>query len=229
MGSPIDDARRAAAAADDRSSPEDRKGRRGRGPRVIGRAGTSLEGSPAWAANAAVARVGLAGERRTAEALGRGWRSRSGAGTPTVLHDLNMPLRHLGGNIDHVVVSGTRVTLIDSKAWASGFYWTVSGRTRRGMRAFAFADKTLMSSARTAVEKYLSTTARDVAGIEVVTPLIVVWAAGSGRLSLRLAATPGAELVTGPRFRRSVARRCGATAADPAIVEAMARLVVEGP
>lgn len=44
-------------------------------------------------------------------------------------------------NIDHVLVTGNRVLVIDSKQWQPAFYWTVAGRTFRGLRRFEYGDK----------------------------------------------------------------------------------------
>ena len=79
----------------------------------LGRPGGSLVGAT-WAANAAAAKVGRAAELKTALVLD-GLAARPGG--PTVLHDLGIPIPNISANIDHVVVSGRRVLVIDSKGW----------------------------------------------------------------------------------------------------------------
>jgi Nuclease-related domain len=49
-----------------------------------------------------------------------------------VYHDVNIPGMK-GGNIDHVVVSGAGLLLIESKRWRPGFYWTVFGKPFRNL------------------------------------------------------------------------------------------------
>lgn len=93
----------------------------GLGPSV-----TEADG-PWWARSAGAARVGAVGEIRTAQLLEPFTLTADG---PTVLHDLLIPgLGRLRANIDHVVVSGQTVLLVDSKVWAPGFVWTVFGRS----------------------------------------------------------------------------------------------------
>src|SRR5690606_3467832 len=114
--------------------------------RVVGRAGFGLAvGDVSWAANDQVAAVGAAGEERTAIELGR---IAARPGGPTVLHDLAIPIPGFTANIDHALVFGHRVVLIDTKKWKPGFYWTVAGRTRRGLEAVPHADRKTMVMAR---------------------------------------------------------------------------------
>jgi len=90
---------------------------------VLGRPGSGLE-SAGWAVNGEVARIGRTGEVRTAALLDS---LAARPGGPAVLHDLRIP----GGsaNVDHVVVTGSRVHVVDAKVWAPGVYWTWSGVT----------------------------------------------------------------------------------------------------
>ena len=99
---------------------------------VIGVAGASLtDGS--FTVDAGTARVGADGERKTAAILDPFTQTTSA----TVLHDLMVSARGYRSNIDHVVVSGSHVLIVDSKVWLPGFYWTLNGTTRRGMSRFA--------------------------------------------------------------------------------------------
>jgi hypothetical protein len=121
--------------------------------RVLGQAARSLNHSESWLADQSTAKVGAKGEQRTGRILNALAAAQNG---PTVLHDLRIPLPGVNANIDHIVVSGRRVTILDSKVWKPGFYWTLLGATRRGMERFAPADKQTMRMAREAVTAYLT-------------------------------------------------------------------------
>lgn len=187
------------------------------GPEVIGRAGTGLEGTPTWAANAEVARHGLTGERKTAEVL---LHAVSKAPGTVVLHDLAIPIPGFSANIDHALVSGTRVLLIDSKAWAAGFYWTAGGVTRRGLAKFPPADKRTVELAAERIAGLLDRRAR---GAEVVRPVIVVWPT-RGQVSMRWAKMPGGDLIGGHQLARCASRFLDEPA-DRTVVEALTSLV----
>lgn len=159
--------------------------------RVIGVPGGSLQHSEGWAANEDVARIGRTGELRTAEVLNRLAMRPGGA---DVIHDCRIPIPGISANIDHIVVSGSDVWLIDSKVWKPGFYWTFRGVSRRGSERFPFADKKTLPMAEQAVRGFLRTGAR-------VHCLLVVWPSSSqSSLRLGLYRPRGARAVAGPRF-----------------------------
>lgn len=71
-------------------------------------------------------RVGHRGEVLTARILQRVFKDASDV---FIGHDVDIPSKTLGipgskaANIDHVLIRGNRVVLIDSKVWAQGFYY----------------------------------------------------------------------------------------------------------
>lgn len=149
--------------------------------RVLGQAARSLNHSESWLADQSTAKVGAKGEQRTGRILNA---LASAPDGPTVLHDLRIPLPGVNANIDHIVVSGKRVTILDSKVWKPGFYWTLFGATRRGLERFAPADKQTMRMAREAVTAYLQKQGLRPA---VRTPLLVVWSSQKNRPTSSLA------------------------------------------
>lgn len=186
---------------------------------VLGRAGAGLDNA-AWAKNDAVARIGKSGEVKTAAVLDE-LAHRDGG--PTVLHDLRIPIPGISANIDHVVVSGRTVHLIDAKVWKPGFYWTLGGRTFRGMSRFAPAEKKTMPMAVDAINRHLS--GRRV-GAKVARPMLVVWPSSAhGSSSFWAMVSPGARVVDGAAFTARVRRLVGTKPADPAVVTALAPLV----
>nr|WP_246803762.1 nuclease-related domain-containing protein [Cellulomonas hominis] len=188
---------------------------------VIGRAGTGLgAGCNGWAANRDVARIGRRGELRTGEVLNQ---IAAKPGGPTVLHDLTIPGSR--ANIDHVVVSGRRITLVDSKVWKPGTYWRLPGiGTFRGAERFPYADKGTMAMAVDRLVRFLDE--RHLAA-QVAAPLTVVWPS-SREGSVRMLAFGGdlarRRVIPGPLLASS-ARRLGSRTADPNVVFALAPLV----
>lgn len=191
--------------------------RRASGPEVIGRAGTGLEGAPSWAANAEVVRHGLAGERKTAAVLERAVSKAPGT---VVLHDLAIPIPGFTANIDHALVSGERVLLIDSKAWAAGFYWTAGGVTRRGLAKFPPADKRTVELAADRIAGLLD---RRAPAATIERSIIVVWPT-RGRVSMRWATMPGGDLVPGHHLARRASQFLDAPA-DRGVINVLSKLV----
>jgi hypothetical protein len=187
---------------------------------VLGTVGGSLQNSTGWAQNKGTAQAGTRGEVATAKALDSLART---VGGPTVLHDLRIPIPGISANIDHIVVSGRRVLILDSKTWKPGIYWTLFGLTFRGRERFAAADKKTMLMAREAITKMLAQ-----AGVRatVAKPLLVIWPS-TARATLRLAflRSPGAGAVSGDQFVRALPTIVGGNA-DPKVVAALLPLVI---
>lgn len=134
--------------------------------REHGTPGGSLKGKKGDFGEAAV-RAGLEGERATARLLAEAFRHSHDV---HVFHDLHIPDRGSrtgAGNIDHLVVRGRRVVVVDSKSWKPGFYWTLGGHTRRGFESFPSADKATMGMAVDRLQSHLGDRA-DVSGLIVV-------------------------------------------------------------
>lgn len=185
---------------------------------VIGDAGGSLEDA-GWAANQNVADIGRGGEVRTALLLNR---LALKPGGPTVLHDLSIPIPGFSANIDHAVVSGTTVTLLDSKVWRPAFYWTLPGGTRRGWSRFPFADKKTLPTGVHAMEKLM--VARG-APASFAPSVMVVWPSSAHGVLRVWAARPArARAVTGAVFERHLGRFVGTRSADPRVVQVLASL-----
>ena len=190
----------------------------------FGRAGGSLANSSSWLGNDAAAAAGGRGESATARILDALARSDGG---PTVLHDLRIPIPGIKANIDHVVISGRRVTIIDSKLWKPARYWTLFGVTRRGLERFAPADKKTLPMAAEALKGHLGRTGLR---FDLRTPLLVVWPSNQrGQLSLSLLRSPGANAVSGAAFTSDAARLVGFAPADQKIVTAFKQLIIRSP
>lgn len=186
---------------------------------IIGTAGDGMDGDTSWAANADVVRVGRDGEQRTGRLLDAFARKHPGV---AILHNLQPPHPRVRINIDHVVVTGRTVHVVDSKVWRRGFYWTFGSRSFCGIRRDRHAEKRTVQIATESIERLL--TAQGIRG-RVREGLVVVWP-GKGSKASRFWAlrVPGAKAVPAHRFARSLRRRFGTTPAEPQIVSALAAL-----
>lgn len=183
---------------------------------VYGRAATGLQDS-SWAVNEGVAKVGARGEQKT-EALLNGFGKKA-----AVLHDLRIPIPGFKANVDHAIVSGKSVLLIDSKMWKPGFYWSLLGY-RRGWEKTPHVGKP-QEYVSSAMASFLKGT-----GAKVLTPHLVVWSSRDGQpLSTWLLTVPGAEVVNGLRIVPVVKSFVRGGTADPAIVRRLQELLVKAP
>jgi hypothetical protein len=139
-----------------------------------------------------------------------------------VFNSLQVPSRTMTADIDHVVVAGNRVWLLDSKRWKPGFYWTCGSWHMRGLRKVPHAGRETMGIAARAVKGYLGP------GAVVETPIVIVWPSRAKPLLLWAWRSPVGKGMTGKRFAASVGEIFRPAPADPTIVQALRRLVV-GP
>lgn len=188
---------------------------------VYGIAGGKLGDGESWASNPQVLHTAKTGEERTGSILNE---LASRPDGPTVLHDLDLP--GYRGNIDHVVVSGNQVTLVDSKVWRPGIFWTFRGNTRRGRELFPHADKSTMRRALKGLTKLFAPEGID-SGVLFTSPLLVVWPGprNPGRSSFLLMDTHGQRFINGASFARRPGRHVGQQAADERIVRVLANLL----
>jgi hypothetical protein len=183
---------------------------------IYGRAATGLQDTT-WAVNENVAKIGAKGEQKT-EVLLNGFGKKA-----AVLHDLRIPLPGFKANIDHAVVSGKSVLLIDSKMWKPGFYWSMLGY-RRGWEKTPHVGKSQEYVAN-AMNAFLKGT-----GAKVLTPHLVVWSSRDGQpLSTWMLNVPGAEVVNGLRIVPVMKSFVRGGSADPAIVRRLQELLVKAP
>jgi hypothetical protein len=164
--------------------------------------------------------AGVDGEIRTARALANHCKP----GGPTVLHDLILPMSNIKANIDHIIISGNDVRILDSKTWTPGFYWTFLGRTRKGMTRIEHADKKTMAMATIAINKLLSKT-----GVRFVMkrPVLVVWSSNTKKqMSLRFYRPFGAKATTGRSLTNRTRHFAGTQPANQELVAALVPLVI---
>ncbi len=185
---------------------------------VLGTAGAGLVDA-GWAANEAVARIGRAGELRTAEVLD----PLACSDGVTVLHDLRIPIPKFTANIDHAVVAGSAVLLIDSKAWKPGRYWSLAGSARRGLRRFPHAATKTPGLAFDSIGRFLANRGVDA---EMLEPLVAVWPSSrTGRVSVSWLKMDRCRAVDAAALPRLVRRALPRRPADPALVAALVDLL----
>lgn len=186
----------------------------------IGTPGASVGSLSGRFGNAHTA-AGTDGEIRTARVLQKYCKP----GGPTVLHDLVLPMNGIKANIDHVVISGNEVRILDSKLWQPGFYWTLGGTTRRGTTRVDHADKQTMAMAATALRKVLSTSSTG--NFTLKRPVLVVWPSNTKkRLSLRFFRPVGARAISGSRIDLRHRHFIGTKPANQDLVAALVPLVI---
>lgn len=184
---------------------------------VYGKAAVGLTGDTSWAASAGAASAGARGEKKSEEILDR-FGSKA-----AILHDLKVPITGSRANIDHVVVSGKRVLILDTKVWKPGFYWTLAGKNRRGLERVAHTEKS-QQYITDSVTRYLQGT-----GARIGVPFLVVWPSNkSGKVSTWLLKVPGAGVITGSALADTVRRFTARKPADPVIVNKLKALCVAG-
>ncbi|TDP89544.1 nuclease-like protein [Leucobacter luti] len=202
---------------------------------VIGTAGGGLTGDDSWAnASRGAQEAGRVAEVQVGNTL-----SRVAERGPAVLHDLRIPIPGFTANVDHVIVHGSRVIVIDSKAWAAGRYWTFRGRTRIGFRLLApkrdskdavrtligqhapHCDKKTIPTAVSAMKRYLEQQGIDA---QFDRPMLAIW---QDRQTSFAGYRPQGDpaVVVGKNLGRWMRRKVKPHPADPAIIHALAQLV----
>jgi len=184
---------------------------------IYGMAATGLHNDSSFAANEAVAKIGAKGEERTAMIL-------NGFGLKAaVLHDLRVPIPGFKSNIDHVIVSGKRVLVLDTKVWKPGFYWTLAGRNRRGTERIRHTEKDV-GYLQAALITYLRGT-----GATVTAPHLIIWpSSAAAKISFWLLRVPGSSrLLHGGALLGFAKRFITRAPADPAITAKLAELCVK--
>lgn len=179
---------------------------------VYGTAGGGLK-NPTWLDNRETAAAGLRGEQRLAAHL-----EHIASPNVAIFHDLIIPGSK--ANIDHAVVSGKVITLIDAKVWKPGFYWTLGGKTRRGLEVFPPADKKTLPFAVSRLERLLLSR-----GVQATfrRPFIAVWSSQKGqRVNTQFARPYGARFIAAAQLTSA---RIGARPADERIVGVLKTLL----
>lgn len=187
---------------------------------VIGKAGGSVAAAAQFGQ---VGKVGAAGEARSGRILEQLARREGG---PTVIHDVRIPIPGFTANIDHVVISGRDVTLLDSKVWRAGFYWTLGGVTRRGMEPAPHCDKKTLQTGVDGIGRMLRNMG---VNARFRRSVLVVWPGSAGTAPNLLLYRPmnTATVIAGDEQStlRRIARLTGSKAADPQVVSAISRIL----
>lgn len=138
-----------------------------------------------------------------------------------VLHDLTIPGSR--ANIDHAVITGTTVLLIDTKAWQPGWYITLFGTTWRKWKPWKDAkgknpaDKLTMQLAAERIGPKLP------ANTQLRSVIVVHSSKKSGTCRISLYRPKAAKAWTPAKLERWVSGL--SEPADPAITQALLRFV----
>ena len=185
---------------------------------IFGTAGGSLSTSTSWAkAGARGVRRGRDGEIMTAAILDPLAYSDRG---PTVLHDVSVP--GYNAQVDHIVVSGNKVLLIDTKVWDTGTYLGWGSKTWRnvgkGWSSFPHANVKALDMGLNHLGPKLPGHAR------FLTPLVIVHPSNNERRTLLFVHNPGTRFVTAAQAETLVKARMSRPA-DRGIVDALRKWV----
>ncbi|MGC2939847.1 nuclease-related domain-containing protein [Brevibacterium sp. FAM 24638] len=174
-----------------------------------------------WAANKAVAEVGRIGEQIVGNMLTDLVVASDGA---VVLHDLSMPAHWSKANIDHIVITGSTVIIIDAKRWKPSAYYTLRSTAYRGLFShFKHAQKNGMGHAADSIQSMLSK--RNLYAT-ISTPLVAVVPTGPGFMSTHFLRFPRAEVVSKKALATRVRRLIRDNGpADQGIVDALSSLL----
>lgn len=95
---------------------------------IYGTPGGSLDASASWASSKGAADYGRRGE----ELLGRKLNLIAAETGASVFHDLDDPAGSQA-NLDHIVLAGQKLLVVDAKVWKPAFYYTLGSRSYRGL------------------------------------------------------------------------------------------------
>lgn len=180
---------------------------------IYGKGGASVSKGGAWAKNDAVAKIGAAGEKKVAGALAPYFSSPSSA---ALFHDLAVPGRR--ANIDHLIVSGNKVLLLDTKVWKTGFYYTVFSHTFRGLTPVSHADKKTYQMLTYDLKKFL-----EPVGAKILTPAVIVLGKG-GKAKVGMYRPKGAKAYNLDGFIAKRIANARLVPPEPAILSTINRL-----
>lgn len=169
--------------------------------------------------------IGMSGETRSGRLLAA---LASRPGGPTVIHDVRIPIPGFSANIDHIVISGRDLTLLDTKVWRDGFYWTLGGKTRRGMEAVPHLDKKTLLTGVDAIRRALII--RGLRNCTFRRSVLLVWPSKDGATgpNLTFYRSPGVVPVIVKNEQAAlnkIARLTGSRSADPQVVSAVSSIL----
>jgi hypothetical protein len=178
--------------------------------------GSLQKGRNSWASSQRNAQAGLKGEQRCAAMLAKL------PDNVVVIHDVKIP--GSAANVDHVIVVGRKVFLVDAKLWRPEFFWSAFGMSFSGWKRFALADKKTMLLA-------LSRFKRSIPAAKFAQPKICVLTSDARRpANVTFLRVPGCHALNEKdfeRFLRKIGRR--KTKADPEIVRKIVRFAHQKP
>lgn len=186
---------------------------------IYGTAGGGLRNA-GWAKSAGHARAGQRAELATAAVLDDWARNRPGV---AVLHDLDVPSSKYTANVDHAVVSGREIILVDSKAWAPGFVWSFGNHGFRGLSRFDAATKRTLPMAVDMFTDHLAR--RGITGVRLSAALVVWCSRDHGTVRTWALQAPGARVIPGKSLSRRPGQLLTRRPADPAVVAALTSLL----
>jgi hypothetical protein len=157
--------------------------------------------------------VGASGERRTADLLRGIQQHRHLPNRFAVIHDVMLPSDRYTANIDHIVIAGKSVLIIDSKVWSSGLYATFKGKTyvlhskktrtqyNKMVARFEAGDHKTLPMTLNILNEW--TKQHGLNQVNFMNPLMIVWPPeGKNNPSVRFYTPPGVTAAVTPEVAR---------------------------
>jgi hypothetical protein len=180
-----------------------------------------------------LAGAGLKGEVRTASVLRAIQNARPASQRFSVVHDFMAPTDKYKANVDHLVVAGNTVIIIDSKVWSPGKYVTLAGKTwvyrprktrsskAKGFEHFLPADKKTIPMLVSVMGDYLGSKPL------IIHPTMVVWSPREKDYPSLLFYRPGdgVEVISGRRSAHHLNAIIPRREADPVILSRVLKLL----
>jgi len=146
--------------------------------------------------------------------------------TTCVFNDFGTP-GFRAANVDHLVVRGRRVQIMDSEVWAPGFYWSFANETRGEGGRFSQADRREANRARANYYQHLVGDLAHVDGALVIHP-----SQGGGKVRKWALAwddpeVGGLRLIMADKLIRTLDRSLGPRRApDPLLLQALSGILL---
>jgi len=187
----------------------------------FGKPGGSLRDKNQSFASKDRSKVGAAGEVKTAEIIRAYQSTLPESRRFTVVHDIMLPSDKYTVNIDHLIITGSRLVVLDSKVWQPARYVSAFGHVYR-MGNGSFFGRFEPAEKQT-VQLICNVLAKRF-GIPVNGALVVWSSKYNSEPKLGLYRPKGIKVLTGADLHRQLPRYVRSQAGDEGLIQAVLKL-----
>jgi len=166
-------------------------------------------------------KTGAAGEVKTAEIIRAYQSTLPESKCFTVVHDIMLPSEKYTVNIDHLIVTGSRLVVLDSKVWQPARYVSAFGRVYRMGNGSLFGRFT--PAEKQTVQMICNVLAKRF-GVPVSGALVVWSSQYNSEPQLGLYRPKGIKVLTGADLHRQLPKYVKSQAGDEALIRAVLKL-----